>query len=159
MPYRVLLLLLSLTLWIAAGFYAVYVNKLRLEQFKLLYRLRELRRENNELYWKISRVENFQRARKFAREAGFVPVKPYRVADFAPYLEGKPLVDFYTVWFGDTLWALSRKLGLSLGEIYKYNPHVYLRVGQRIAYPVSFPWALPGKKSKGNNGKSQGHHR
>ena len=58
---RFLLLLLSLFLWIGAGLYSVYVNKLKLEQYKLLRQLRALRKENNLLYWKIYSHLNFQR--------------------------------------------------------------------------------------------------
>ncbi len=142
MSFRLLLLLLSLSIWIANGFYAVYFNKLRLEQYKLLRELRELRRENNELYWRISRTLNFKRGLGYAQKEGFKAVKPYRVYNFKPYLEGKPLIDFYFVWFGDYPIKVAKKLGIPLKVLERYNPSLrwgYLIPGQRLIYPVSSP--------------------
>ena len=156
---RFLLLLLSLFLWIGAGLYSVYVNKLKLEQYKLLRQLRALRKENNLLYWKIYSHLNFQRALEFALQRGLVEVKPYRVANFYPLLKDKPLVDFYTVWFNDTLSGVSKKLGVPKGELIKYNPALrwgYLIPGMRIVYPVSFTFAQKDDNRTGGN-HTQGH--
>ena len=144
MSYRLFILFLSVALWIANGIYAVYVNKLRLEQYKLVHQLRDIKRENNELYWAISRYLNYQRGKEYATQKGFVPVKPYRVVNFFPTLEGKPLIDFYFVWFGDTPSKIAEKLGIPLKELIEYNPSLrwgYVIPGQRLIYPVSFPYA------------------
>ncbi|HID79165.1 MAG TPA: LysM domain-containing protein [Aquifex aeolicus] len=149
---RFLLLLLSLLMWLIGGLYSVYINKLKLEQYKLLRKLRELKKENNFLYWKIYSILNFDRALELAKQKGFKEVKPYRVANFYPTLKDKPLVDFYFVWFNDTLSGISKKLGVSKKELIKYNPSLrwgYLIPGMRIKYPVSFPFAVEQK----NDGK------
>ncbi len=161
MSFRFLLLLLSLSIWIANGFYAVYLNKLRLEQYKLLRELRELRRENNELYWRISRTLNFKRGLEYAQKEGFKAVKPYRVYNFRPYLEGKPLIDFYFVWFGDYPLKVAKKLGIPLRVLKKYNPSLrwgYLIPGQRLIYPVSSPCLGFSKTLPQQDGKTQSNH-
>jgi len=117
---RIFLLAAGTLLWLAAGLYAIFVNALRMEQYRLVLELRELRKENDELYWKISRVLNYERALEFARSAGMVPVKPYRVANFYPTLKNETLVDFYTVWFGDRPSTIAEKLGVPLKELVRF---------------------------------------
>ena len=155
MSFRFLLLFLSLVIWLANGLYAVYVNSLRLEQYRLIRELRELRRENNDLYWKISQTLNYKRGREYALQRGFVPVKPYRVVNFWKTLEGKPLIDFYLVWFGDTPSKIAKKLGIPLKVLVQYNPRIrwgYVIPGMRLIYPVSFPAA---EKAEQQNKTSQ----
>lgn len=151
---RFLLLLLSLLMWLIGGLHSVYINKLKLEQYKLLRKLRELKKENNLLYWKIYSILNFDRALEFAKQKGFVEVKPYRVANFYPILKDKPLVDFYFVWFNDTLSGISKKLGIPKKELIKYNPSLrwgYVIPGYLIKYPVSFPFAQQENKTSEQN--------
>lgn len=154
--FRLFILLSSTTLWIAAGVYAVYINSLRLEQYKLIRELRELRKENNDLYLKISEVLNYKTAKEFATKEGYVPIKPYRVINFLPILKDKPLIDFYLVWFGDTPLKIAKKLGIPLKVLIQYNPSLrwgYVVPGQRLIYPVSFPMAE--EKSPQQNKTSQ----
>lgn len=156
MSLRFLLLFLSLVVWLINGLYSVYVNGLRLEQYRLIRELRELRRENNDLYWRISKVLNYKRGREYALQRGFVPVKPYRVINFWKTLEGKPLIDFYFVWFGDTPSKIAKKLGIPLKVLVRYNPKIrwgYVIPGMRLIYPVSFPTA---EKPKEQNKTTQG---
>jgi hypothetical protein len=168
MRLRLLLLLVSILAWAAAGVYAIYLNRLRLLQYKKLQTLRELRRENAKLYTAIFRVLNYKSALEFSRQRGFVPVKPYRVFNFYPYLKGKPLIDFYFVWFGDTPSKIAKKLGVPLKVLVKYNPGLrwgYVFPGQVLIYPVSFPFAVEkrgrstagGSKPEGDNGKPDGN--
>jgi len=169
MPYkktlfRVFILSISLLLWIGSGIYAIYLNKLRLEQYQLVKELRNLRRENNYLYWQISKIVNYENAKKFAEQQGYTPVKPYRVIDFIPILKGKPLIDFYFVWFGDTPSKIAKKLGIPLKVLIQYNPQLkwgYVIPGMRLIYPVSFPVVekkspQENKTSDANNTKT--HH-
>ncbi len=141
---RVLLLALALFIWFLNGIYAVYVNTLRMEQFKLVLQLRNLRKENDRIYWEISRTLNYDKALRFARAIGMVEVKPYRVLNFYPYLKDKTLLDFYMVWVGDRPSKIAKKLGVPLKELVKFNPSLrwgYVVPGQLLKYPVSFPFA------------------
>lgn len=157
--FRIFLLLISITIWIFAGLYAVYVNSLRLEQYKLISKLRKLRKENNELYLKISKVLNYKTAKEFALKNGYVPVKPYRVINFFPTLRDKPLIDFYFVWFGDTPSKIAEKLGIPLKVLIQYNPFIrwgYVIPGQRLIYPVSFPTAEEKTNQQNKTSQSNG---
>ena len=139
---RVFLLLLAAGLWVANGIYAIYVNSLRLEQYKLIQELRKVRKENDRLYWEISKELNYRKALEYAQSKGMVEVKPYRVANFYPLLKDKPLIDFYYVWLGDTPSKIAKKLGVPLKVLIKFNPSLrwgYVVPMQRIIYPVSFP--------------------
>jgi hypothetical protein len=149
MKWRLLLIALSVSAWAISGIYAIYLNRLRLLQYKKIQTLRELRRENAKLYWKISQVLNFQSGLEFAQKEKLVPVKPYRVFNFYPYLKGKPLIDFYFVWFGDTPYKIAKKLGIPLRVLRKYNPGLrwgYVFPGQVLIYPVNFPFEKEIKK-------------
>ncbi len=156
MRFRIFIVFLTVVVWIANGIYAFYVNRLRLEEFKKVEELRRLRRENAKLYWKISKILNYERGIKFAEKNGYVPVKPYRVFNFYPCLKGKPLIDFYTVWFGDTPSKIAEKLGVPLRVLKLYNPSLkwgYVVPGQVLIYPVSFPFA----KSHGEDNETDGN--
>jgi hypothetical protein len=162
MKFRLFILLLTVLVWIANGLYSYYVNRLRLTQYKKVWELRQLRRENAKLYWEISRILNYRTGLQFAKQKGFVPVKPYRVFNFYPYLKGKPLIDFYFVWFGDTPSKIAKKLGIPLKELIKYNPGLrwgYVFPGQVLIYPVHFPrWKPPtGGKTVKEKTEKQNH--
>ncbi len=156
---RILLLAVALFVWFLNGLYAIYVNKLRLEQYKLVRELRKIRKENDRLYWKISQTLNFKSGLEFAQKTGMVEVKPYRVANFYPFLKGKPLIDFYYAWKGDTPYKIAQKLGVPLKVLIRYNPALrwgYVVPMQRIIYPVSFPVVENGNEtSKGSKGTKQ----
>ena len=160
MPFRLILLLLSLIIWTINGLYAVYINHLKLLQYKYTQELRKLRRENDELYLKIYQHLNFEKALEYAKRNGFVPVKPYRVVNFKKTLEGKPLIDFYLVWFNDTLSKIARKTGVELKELKKFNPSTrwgYVIPGQRLKIPLKgFPYILksPSKEDKNTDKNS-----
>jgi spore germination protein YaaH len=152
--FRFFILFLSLIIWIFNGLYAFYVNRLKMEQYKLTTELRKLRKENDLLYYKIAEILNYQNARKEAYTGKFVDVKPYRVIDFWETLKGKPLIDFYFVWFNDNLSKISKKLNVPLEEIKKLNPSTrwgYVIPGMRLKIPVTFPYVVQrkGKTSKG----------
>ena len=146
MSLRFLLLFLSLLLWLGNGFYAFYVNRLKLEQYKYTKELRKLRRENNEIYFEIYKRLNFEKALQYAKGKGFVAVKPYRVVNFQDTLKGKPLIDFYNVWFNDTLTKIAKRFGISVKELKKYNPRTrwgYVIPGMRLIIPLKgFPYIV-----------------
>jgi len=159
MSLRILLLLLGVAAWAANGLYALYVNHLRLTQYRTVTQLRDLRKENGKLYREITRLLNYQTALEFALQREMVPVKPYRVFNFYSILRDKPLIDFYTVWFGDTPSKIARKLGVPLKELILYNPGLrwgYVVPGQVIIYPVSFPRAQPPKEDQNSQSNGAG---
>lgn len=161
MSPRFLLLLISTLIWVANGIYSVYVNRLRLEQYKLTEELRKLKRENNELYWRISRILNFERGLEYALKGDYKAVKPYRVYNFKPYLEGKPLIDFYFVWIGDYPIKVAKKLGISLEVLERYNPSLrwgYLIPGRRLIYPVLSPCFGSGTSPPNQQKQSKSNH-
>jgi len=155
---RIFLLVASLLIFFLNGVYAIYVNKLRMEQYKLVRELRKLRKENDRLYWEISKVLNYRTALNYAQKWGMVEVKPYRVTNFYPLLKDKPLIDFYYAWKGDKPITIAKKLGVPLKVLIKYNRSLrwgYVLPMQRIIYPVSFPFAVRnGTKSTSQNGTS-----
>ncbi len=158
MKFRLILILLSAVLWVANGLYAIYVNKLRFLQYKKVVELRKLRLENDQLYMKISKILNFEKGLEYAKENKFVPGKPYRIFDFYPYLKGKPLIDFYYVWFGDTPSKIAKKLGIPLKVLIRYNPGLrwgYVIPGRSIIYPVHFPMAEEKNKKPSAAGKAE----
>jgi LysM repeat protein len=148
------LLFLIILVWTANAIYASYVNYLKALQYRKLQELRSLREENYRLYAKIYKTLNYQNALKYATEHNYVPVKPYRVLNFLDALKGKPLYDFYFVWFGDTLSGIAKKLNLSVKDLIKANPslrpvykignlvirrRVVIYPGMVLRIPVSFP--------------------
>ena len=162
MSFRFLLLLVSLIIWILNGLYAVYINHLKLLQYKYAKELRKLRRENDELYLKIYKYLNFEKALEYAKRNGFVPVKPYRVVNFQKTLEGKPLIDFYFVWFNDTLSKIAKKTGVELKELKKFNPSTrwgYVIPGQRLKIPLKgFPYISKSPPKENNNSDKNGNN-
>jgi hypothetical protein len=148
------LLFLTIIIWTANAIYASYVNYLKALQYRKLQELRTLREENYRLYAKIYKILNYQKALEYANSHNFVPVKPYRVLNFFDTLKGKPLYDFYFVWFGDTLSAIAKKFNLSVNDLIKANPslrpvyrignivirrRVVIYPGMVLRIPVSFP--------------------
>jgi hypothetical protein len=156
--YRLLLLFLTLTIWFLNGIYAFYINHLKMEQFKLVQELRRLRKENDFIYYKISEILNYEMARKAAYEKGFVDAKPYSVVNFWQTLKGKTLIDFYFVWFNDTLSKIAKKLNVPLKEIKKLNPSTrwgYVIPGMRLKIPAHFPYAVEEGNETSNGTKLQ----
>jgi len=138
---RIFLLFLIAVVWGLNGLYAIYVNHLKLLQYKKVQEYRNLKEENYRLAAEIYKVLNFENLYKYAKENGFVPVKPYRVVDFYPYLKGKQLYDFYMYWFNDTRKEVAKKFGIPLKELIKHNRFMkwYVPPGKVLKIPVKFP--------------------
>jgi poly(3-hydroxyalkanoate) synthetase len=143
---RIFLILSIAVVWGVNALYAIYVNYLKLLQYKKVQEYRNLKEENYRLAAEIYKTLNFENLYKYAKDNGFVPIKPYRVVDFYSYLKGKQLYDFYMYWFNDTRQAVAKKFGVSLKELIKYNRFMkwYVPPGKVLKIPVKFP--LDGSK-------------
>ena len=130
---RIIVIILTVVIWLVNGFYSVYLNALRIEQYRKLRELRHLKEENFRLYYKITKILNFKKGLKFALAKNYTPVKPYHVINFYPYFKNKKLYDFYIVWFGDTLSSIAKKFNLSIEELIQANPQLEKR---RFIYPT-----------------------
>jgi len=155
--YRFFLLFITFIIWLISGFYAFYINHLKMEQYKLATELRKIRKENDLLYYKISEILNYKSAREIAYQRGFVDIKPYTVINFWETLKGKPIIDFYFVWFNDTLSKIAKKLNVPLKEIKELNPSTrwgYIIPGMRLKIPETFPYVVKQQNKTAEGAKS-----